>query len=230
MIVAVHQPNYFPWLGFFRKMAACDVFVLLDNVQYPRRGFCNRTRVKSPQGEAVWLTVPVIKGKYTQQINEVKLFEPAQNLKRQSLLLRHFYGRTPYYSLLAERLETILTGTWLELVSLNIELIKALANLLGISTPILTASSLGGVDRAKSERIITICRELGADTYLSGQGAKAYNDPQAFNAVGIKLLYQNFFSPEYPQGDGLFIAGLSALDLIAHTGLSGQKYVCTGLY
>lgn len=229
MIVAVHQPNYLPWLGFFRKMAACDVFVLLDNVQYPRRGFCNRTRVKSPQGEAVWLTVPVIKGKYTQQISEVKLFEPVHNLKKQNLLLRHFYGRTPYYSLLAERLETIFAGTWLELVSLNMELIKVLANLLGINTPILTASSLGGVVGAKSERIIAFCRELGADTYLSGEGAKVYNDPQAFTAAGIKLVYQKFISPEYPQGDSPFIAGLSVLDLIAHIGLSGRKFVFTGL-
>lgn len=229
MIVAVHQPNYLPWLGFFRKMAACDVFVLLDNVQYPRRGFCNRTRVKSPQGEVVWLTVPVIKGKYTEQISEIKLFEPEKNLKKQRLLLHHFYRRTPYYQLLADRIEAVFEGTWLELAPINIELIKVLAELLGINTPIITASSLGEVVGAKSERIIALCRVLGADTYLSGEGARAYNDPQAFAEAGIKLVYQRFIPPEYPQGDAPFIAGLSVFDLIAHTGLSCRKFVGTKL-
>ncbi len=227
MRVAVHQPNYLPWLGFFKKMALCDAFILLDNVQYPRREFCNRTRVKSPQG-AVWLTIPVIRGSINQQIREVKLFEPERNLVQQSKVLRHYYGQAPYYRLLATYLEPIFAEDWAELLPLNVALIKALADILGISTPLLFASGLGEPSGVKSERIIAICRQLGADTYLSGQGGRTYNDPGAFAAAGIKLVYQNFTPPEYPQGGEAFIPGLSVLNLIAYTGLASRRYLAEG--
>ena len=227
MRVAVHQPNYLPWLGFFQKMGLCDAFVLLDNVQYPRREFCNRTRVKSSQG-AVWLTIPVIRGNVNQQIGEVKLFEPKRNLAQQSKRLHHYYGQAPYYRLLATYLESVFAEDWAELLPLNVALIKALADILGINTPLLLASGLGESSGVKSERIIAICQQLGADAYLSGQGGRAYNDPKAFAAAGLKLVYQNFTPPVYPQGGEAFIPGLSVLDLIAYTGLASRRYLAEG--
>jgi hypothetical protein len=225
MKVAVHQPNYLPWPGFFHKMFHCDVFVLLDNVQYPRRGFCNRTMVKSPQGKAVWLTVPVMKSRYAQQIRDVQLFQPEENLAKQHLTLQHFYGRAPYYRHLADRLEAVFAEKWMHLAPLNVMLIKVFADILGIHTPLLLASSLGELTEGKSGRIIALCQKLGADTYLSGEGGRAYNDSEAFAAAGIKLVYQKFVPPCYPQGGGNYLSGLSVLDLIAHTGSASRQYL-----
>ncbi|MBE3582357.1 MAG: WbqC family protein [Thermoanaerobacteraceae bacterium] len=103
MRVAAHQPNYLPWTGFFHKMANCDVFVILDNVQFPWSDFCNRTRIKSPR-EAYWLTLPVVREAFEQKINETRLFEPDKNLHRHLKTLHHFYARAPFYNFLIQKL------------------------------------------------------------------------------------------------------------------------------
>ncbi|MBE3582358.1 MAG: WbqC family protein [Thermoanaerobacteraceae bacterium] len=102
-------------------------------------------------------------------------------------------------------------------------LIKTLAAILGITTPLVLASSLGEPPASKSERLIYLCQRLGADTYLSGRGAVAYNDPGAFAAAGLKLEYQAFTPPVYPQGYGTFIPNLSVVDLIMHQGPASRR-------
>ncbi|WP_258361160.1 WbqC family protein [Moorella sulfitireducens (nom. illeg.)] len=226
MRVAAHQPNYLPSTGFFHKMANCDVFVLLDNVQYPRRDFCNRTRIKSPRG-AYWLTLPVAKGAFEQKINETRLFEPDRNLPRHLETLRHFYARAPFYNFLNQMLLPIYEQPWEFLLSFNLALIKTLAEILGITTPMVLASSLGEPPAGKSERLIFLCQQLGADTYLSGRGAEAYNDPGAFTAAGLRLEYQTFTPPVYPQGHGTFIPNLSIVDLIMYQGPASRRFLCT---
>lgn len=114
---------------------------------------------------------------------------------------------------------------WSSHEPLNVTLIKVFAEILGIHTPLLPASSLRELEDVKSGRIIALCQKLGADTYLSGEGGRAYNDPQAFAAAGIKLVYQKFIPPRYPQGEGAYLGGLSVLDLIAHTGLASRQYL-----
>lgn len=222
MRMAVHQPNYLPWAGFFHKMASCDVFVLLDNVQYPRRDFCNRTRIKSSRG-AYWLTLPVSKGPFAQKINETRLFEPGTNLPHHLETLHHFYARAPYYVFLNQQLRPIYEQSWEYLLPLNLALIKALAAILGISTPLVLASSLGDPPGNKNERLIYLCRQLGANTYLSGRGAASYNDPAALAAAGIRLEYQTYVPPVYPQGHGTFIPNLSVVDLIMSQGPASRR-------
>lgn len=222
MRIAIHQPNYLPWANFFHKMAHCDVFILLDNVQYPRREYCNRTRVKSPQG-AFWLTLPVEKANINNRISEVRLYEPEKNLARHLQSLQHFYARAPYYRSLEEKLEPIYKKSWEYLASLNIALIKILAGLLEITTPILLASNLGEPPGGRNQRIIYLCQKLGADVYLSGKGGESYNDQQALADAGITLEYQSTIAPVYPQGSGAFIASLSLVDLLAY---AGQKSSC----
>ncbi|OIQ12665.1 WbqC family protein [Neomoorella thermoacetica] len=226
MRVAAHQPNYLPWTGFFHKMANCDVFVILDNVQFPRRDFCNRTRIKSPRG-AYWLTLPVVRGAFEQKINETRLFEPDTNLPRHLKTLHHFYARAPFYNFLIQKLLPIYEQSWEYLLPFNLALIKTLAAILGITTPLVLASSLGEPPAGKSERLIYLCQQLGADTYLSGRGAVAYNDPVAFAAAGLKLEYQSFTPPVYPQGYGIFIPNLSIVDLIMYHGSASQRFLCT---
>lgn len=224
MRAAVHQPNYLPWTGFFHKMANCDIFVLLDNVQYPRREYCNRTLVKTSQG-ACWMSLPVVKNTIDQKISETRLFEPEKNLYRHWKTLRHCYARAPYWKNIEQKLEPLYEQPWEFLLSLNIELINALRNLLGISTPMILSSSLGDSPAAKSGRIIHICRQLGANTYLSGKGAEAYNNSGEFTGAGIELRYQDYVVPEYLQGKGDFIPGLSVLDLFAYEGPESRNII-----
>ena len=219
---AVHQPNYLPWSGFFHKMASCDVLIILDNVQYSRRSFCNRTQVKSPSG-ALWLTLPIVKGPVEQEINQTRLFEPSKHLSRNFETLRHLYARAPYFSLLESELRLIYHQPWEFLLPFNLNLIRILANILEITTPIILASNLGKPPADKNQRIIFLCQQLGADTYLSGIGAKAYNDPQSFITAGLTLEYQSFQPPVYSQGKGDFISGLSIIDLIAYAGPKSRQ-------
>lgn len=224
MRAAVHQPNYLPWPGFFRKMAQCDVFVLLDNVQYPRREYCNRAKVRSPQG-AFWLTLPVEKAGLDAKISEVRISEPEKNLARHLKTLRYFYGRAPFYDVLENRLGPLYEKTWDRLLPLNTALIEVLAGILGITTPVVLASCLGEPAGGKSERIIGICRKVGADTYLSGRGAEAYNDALLYAEAGITLEYQVYEPPVYPQGGKEYISGLSVVDLLAYHGPAGRRYL-----
>lgn len=224
MRAAVHQPNYLPWPGFFHKMARCDVFVLLDNVQYPRREYCNRAKVRSPQG-AFWLTLPVEKAGINAKVSEIRISEPGRNLVRHFKTLRQLYGRAPFFDSVEDNLAPLYRKTWDRLWPLNTALIGALAGMLGIFTPIVLASSLGEPAGGKSERIIALCREVGADTYLSGRGAKDYNDPQAYAAAGITLVYQDYAPPVYPQGGQEYIGGLSVVDLLAYHGPESRRYL-----
>lgn len=224
MRIAIHQPNYLPWSVFFHKMAICDVFVLLDNVQYPRRDYCNRTQIKSPLG-VYWLTHPVERGHFHQQIKEIRLSQPEESLKRHLETLHHFYNKAPCYQYLLSSLKPIYKKHWNFLLPLNITLIKAIADLLGITTPLLLASSLGDPPHGKSKRIVYICKKLGADTYLSGLGAKKYNDPEDFVAANINLDYHNFIPPIYAQGIDTFIPNLSIIDLIAYHGPESRAFL-----
>ncbi len=218
MIVACHQPNYLPWLGYFHKMAACDVFVILDDVQFPRRTYTTRAMVRDKRG-VVRLTIPVQGAQRRQLIRDVRLCEPERNLRKHLRTLKHCYSKAPYLSHYMFFMESILAAIPDRLLDLNIAFIELIRNALGISTPLVLSSSLGiGADVSKTMRLLQICREVGAKVYLSGQGARAYLDEGLFQDVGVVLRYQTFKHPVYRQCHPGFIPNLSALDLLFNCG------------
>ena len=222
MRVAVHQPQYIPWLGYFHKIASSDLFVLLDTVQYKKREFQNRNRIKTPAGP-LWLTIPVLtKGSYLQKISEVQIDNQERWAEKHRHSLERNYAHAPYYKKYRDFLEEIYGQEWASLIEVNMATIKYLCQALNLDTPIMLESTIG-TTQTQTARIIEICQKVKADIYLSGQGAKDYLDENLLAQNGITLEYQEFVHPVYPQLYGPFIPYLSTLDLIFNCGPDSKK-------
>jgi hypothetical protein len=195
MIVAGHQPNYLPWLGFFDKMLQCDIFIIEDCVQFEKQGFTNRNRIKTFQG-VKWLTVPVEHSGESSPINKVVIANRAKLdwPKQHWLMLKHNYSRAPFWEKFSDFFEQTYNRKWMRLIDLNMHLIKGLMKFFSINKPLIMASSLDASGQ-KSELVLAQCKALGATTLLSGVGARYYLDLQRFEEEGIKVVFQDFQCP-----------------------------------
>jgi hypothetical protein len=218
MIVAGHQPNYLPWLGFFDKIRRSDVFIIEDNVQFERQGFTNRNRVLTADGVR-WLSVPVEHANKPLMIKDVRIAnkgEPRWGQKHW-LTIKHGYCKAPYWSRYSGFFEDAYSREWDLLVDLNMHLIKGIMGFLGIDKPLVFSSTLP-VQGKKSELIVAQCKEIGADTQLAGNGCRDYIDGSLFEQQGIKLVFQDFKHPVYSQGSRFFVPNLSVIDYIFWNG------------
>jgi hypothetical protein len=220
-IVAMHQPHYLPWLGYFHKIGASDIFIFLDNVQYEKNGFQNRNKIRTSAG-ARWLTVPVItKGASTQKLKDVLIDTTQKWQKSHWGMMSSQYKEAPYFAEHADFFSGVYSQKWEKLVALNMEIITYFLEYLGIKNDILMENELE-IDSMQSQRIIDICKKLGADTYLSGAGAKEYLEEDKFIEAGIKLAYQDFTHPVYRQqymsSENDFIPFMSMVDLLFNEG------------
>jgi hypothetical protein len=219
-IFAIHQPNYIPYIGYFYKMACCDIFVYLDVVQFPRGGsFAPRNRIKTSHG-SVYLTIPISRPsgrKGRMNYSEVSFANTAWKQKHLKTI-RMNYSRAPYFHEVFTIYESILeSGN--EFVDLNIRLIEAFAKYLSISTKQVRLSEILSNFGRKTDLIIDIGRAVDADVYLSGSGGgRDYNDEYRLNANGIQLVYSDFTHPDYKQQWGKFIPNLSIIDLLFNHG------------
>ena len=223
MIVAAHQPNLLPWLGYFDKMRKADLFVSVDHVQMERQSFQNRAQIKTGEGPR-WLTVPVVQESRGERIIDKRVDNSRDGRfrwgRKAFLTMKYAYQATPHFGAYEEGLQRIFDSQWEQLVPLNETLIDVCRKALEIRTPIVRSSHLK-VSGAKSEMILNICREVGAEAYLSGAGAsRSYLDVAAFERAGIRVLWQDFKHPRYLQHPkaGGFVERLSALDLIFNCG------------
>ena len=216
MIVGIHQPQYMPWLGYFDKMDKCDIFVLLDNVQYKKNEYQNRNRIKTPQGWQ-WLTVPV-HYRFPQKICEVAVCNYTGWRGKNLRSLEVNYRRSPHFGGYIEALRTLYEGEWQTLAQLNIACVRLLRELLGIRTEIVIASEIAGPGDEPTLRLIDICRRLGSDTYLAGKDGAKYMDMDRFRDAGIYVVFQDFRHPVYSQLFGEFEYFMSAVDLLFNCG------------
>jgi hypothetical protein len=217
-IIAVHQPNYIPWPGFFYKILKSDVFVLLDTVQFSRRSFTHRNRVKGSGCNIIWLTVPVYKkGRFYQKINEVKINETVNWQKKHLGTLQMNYANAPFFHYYSSALQEIYGQNWERLVDLNLELLTFVMDELKIKKKLILASNLA-IKGERTELLVSLVKELGGDTYLSGSGARNYIDEELFKKEKIRLRYYQYGSFIYPQLWGKFIPNLSILDLLFNCG------------
>jgi len=212
MIVAGHQPNYLPWLGFFDKMRQCDVFIIEDIVQFEYQEFQNRNRIKTPNG-VKWLTVPVKKGRRYPQISEVEISSDNDWAKQHWLTLKSSYARAPNWEKFCGFFEQTYSKEWNRLIDLNLYLIHGVMGFLGIDKELVMASSLGAPGN-KNDLIIAQLKALGADTLLSGIGGRGYLDLERFEREGIKVVFQDFKHPVYQQLWGDFVPNLSVVDYL----------------
>jgi hypothetical protein len=224
-VLSIHQPNYIPYSGYFYKIAKSDVFVYLDNVQYPRgQSYAARNKIKTPNGET-FLTIPVSipkehkgKVKYT----EVKFADNKWKNKHLKTI-QLSYKRADYFNEVYELIEKELKMHE-SFVDLNIGLIESFAGYLEINTERIRLSELLEDFGQKTNLIIDICTKLHATHYLSGTGGgKEYNDEVLLNNNNIKLIYSDFNNPVYSQLWGNFISHLSIIDLLFNYGPKSRK-------
>ncbi len=217
MRLGIHQPQYMPWLGYLDKINKCKNFVFLDDVQYKKREFQNRNRIKTPQG-TMWLTVPVrVKGRYYQNINEVVINNNTNWQKEHIKAIQHNYSSCRYFEKYYPLIKEIVMKDWEMLWALNMEVIKFFMKIFKINPPYVMSSDMD-IRTTKTRRLVDMCKKLNADEYLSGTGAKDYMKENLFRKSGIKLSYQKFKHPEYSQNFEGFISHLSALDYLFNCG------------
>jgi hypothetical protein len=225
-ICAIHQPNFFPWLGYFHRIAQVDRFVFFDHVAMPGgRSIVQRVKVVGPQGPT-WLTMPVEKsGKLGQRICEVRLREPAKNFAQLLAKLQAYYRTSPHFEQVYTFVKEMPPETEF-LGHYNRQVIEAISRKLGLSTQFVTSSSSGELMESKSvrtEMILQTCEAFGVQNYMSGKGCLEFLEKDAFETRGIALTFQEFHHPEYHQETGSFVSGLSLLDALFHVGFSGTK-------
>ena len=217
MKIAIHQPNYLPWIGFFDKLDQVDYFVLLDNAIHSKSGFVHRNKIKTPT-DSFTLTVP-LKNKES-PINEILIAnETNWNLKHWKAI-EFNYKKSPYWHLYKDGFENIFLQKWPYLSDLNITLIKHITFLLSIDTHLVKESDLNMNLGNRNTRNINIVSFLNGTIYISGEGARIYNDSQLFKEHNIELIYQKFTHPSYPQRWGQFIPNLSIIDMMFNCGPS----------
>ena len=217
MIVAIHQPNFAPWLGYFAKIAKADVFVFLDHVGYSKNGWTNRVRIKTSSGPT-WLTVPALtSGKLGQPISEVQTNDNINWRKKLVGTLAANYARSSFYAPVTELVTCTLDSCeGHTLAAVNVALIREIASRIGLEAEFVLSSALD-VSGNKTDLLVSIVQAVGADTYLCGDGAD-YQIDATFSDVGITIGQNHYQHPEYPQSWGDFVPGLSILDTLYNVG------------
>lgn len=221
--VSIHQPNFLPWLGFFHKIAHCDVFVLLDHVQFPKTGGCWTNHVKAMVGGVgEWTTVPIRRDYHgVRSINEICIDDRKPWRDKIRKTLEANYARSPHFRPTMDIVAEVLSYREDRLAEFNIRSIYRILDYIGWNNRKLVRSSTLGCHQQRTDLLIAISQALGACVYLSGDGAGEYQDPAAFVEHGITLVYQNFAHPVYPQSTGeSFQAGLSIIDALFELGPS----------
>jgi hypothetical protein len=219
MILAIHQPQYMPWSGYFHKMVSADLFVLLDNVQFKKNEWQHRNRIKGPNG-AQWLSVPTTY-KFPQLINEVGIAEDHKWRNKHLRSIEMCYEKSRYFNEYIGCFEVFFNMEYNLLCQCNIASVKLLAECASIKTPLEIASSYTFAG-SSTERLINICRHFGADTYLAGAGGHDYMDLSLFDKEGISVQFQEFHPSRYNQlwcnDKNDFVPGLSLIDLLFNHG------------
>jgi hypothetical protein len=223
LIIAGHQPNYLPWLGFFDKMANSDVFIIEDNLQFEKQGFTNRNKIKTVDGVR-WLSVPIKHENKPLQINEVEIAKKSEPnwALRHWLTLKLNYCKAPFWNDYCSFFKDTYEQEWTKLIDLNLHLIRGIMNFLDIKTPLMMASSLG-VTGNKNDLLIGQCKAVGGSIQLAGEGGRQYIDAKKFEEKGIKIIFQDFKYPNYPQLHGEFACNLSVIDYLFCSGVNQWK-------
>ncbi|RME32381.1 MAG: hypothetical protein D6786_10750 [Gammaproteobacteria bacterium] len=229
MRVAIMQPTYLPWSGYFDLMDQADCFVLLDDVQFSRQSWQQRNRILGPQG-GHWLTVPVRRAGTPQRILEVEIETTTPWRRKHRDAILQGYAGAPGMEVLRDFIEQSYARDWRYLVDLNLHFIRALRDHLGITTPLRRASELEVEHPAgRSDRLVELCRALGADQYLSPAGAWEYlGTGEALREAGIGLLYHDYTPVPYRQRAEGFVSFLSVLDLLLNEGPSSLEVIRRG--
>ena len=221
MEIAIHQINYFPYPGFFHKISQADVLVIQDDVQFDKKA-TNRNKIISSTGYT-WINVPIKKGHQLLPIMDVKINNEIPWRRKNYKKICAGYNKAKFFHLYKDYFENLYKKEWENIFDLNFETIKQIIRWLDIKVKIVIESELG-VSGQPTERLVNVCKKLGADTYISGIGGKKYLDEKSFEKNKIILKYQNYNAIRYIQHlSKSFIPNLSIIDLLANMGSESGK-------
>jgi hypothetical protein len=215
--ISISQSNYIPWLGYFDLINRVDEFILYDDVQYTRRDWRNRNKIKTPKG-LKWLTIPVdVKGKYFQKINETKISDKSWAVKHWQQIKQN-YAKAKNFKKYKDIFEELYLSCKEEYLSeINHKFIIAINQILGIKTKIRFSSEFE-IYGNRTEKLINICKQSNARIYISGPAARSYFDEQLANKENIQIKWMNYDNyKEYEQLYAPFEHGVTILDLILNT-------------
>jgi len=226
--VAIMQPTYLPWIGYFALMDRVDCFIYLDSVQFERRGWQQRNRIKTARGE-VWLTVPVAKkGMRDQKIAEVDILYGPEFPRRHIDILTASYRKAAFFDAHAPVLYDILRSGHQKLADLTIAICEWLANAFGITSRRIRSGSLENAG-TKADLLVHLCRQIGATHYISPIGSHAYlAGSDAFAKAAIELSYHGYEHPVYPQLHGPFVQFMAVIDLLFNVGPKSLEVIRSG--
>jgi hypothetical protein len=223
---AIVQSNYIPWKGYFDLINMVDEFILYDDVQYTKKDWRNRNKIKTING-LMWLTIPVkTRGKYHQKIKDTVIDYPMWNKKHWHSIASNL-SKAKYFRTYKDIFEELYLGSCEKYLSqVNFKFLTAICDILGITTKISWSMDYHLYEKGKTERVIELCKQIGATIYISGPTAKPYTDEEKLQSEGIKLQYINYSRySEYNQLFPPFEHQVSIIDLILNTGPDASKYM-----
>ena len=224
MRVGILQPSYLPWLGYFEQISRVDKFVLYDDVQYDKHGWRNRNRIKTANG-VQWLTVPVhFSLTDASRLCDIEIDQRKAWSRKHLNSIRQNYSRAPYFDQYFPMFDEVFSQKWTSLVSLNVAFLRRFSEALGIQTEFVFSSTIAN-SGDKCQRLINICKMLKADVFYEGAAGKNYIDENLFREEGIKVEYQNYQHPIYPQLYGEFVSHLSIIDVLFNCGQETSRII-----
>ncbi len=224
MKAAILQSNYIPWKGVFDMIRKVDSFVFFDDVDFTKRDWRTRNTIKTHNGN-VWLTVPVQKKPRGTKIYEMDISYNEDWRKKHLTSIQRSYSKAKYFDEYSWVLDEIYSGDVIENLSeFNIKNTKLLCSVLGIKVDFINSRDLDA-EGTKDDRLLSICKKVGATSYLSGPAAKDYIDPLKFIEAGVTLEYIEYQYPTYEQLHGEFDHYVSVLDLIFNCGPEAIKHL-----
>lgn len=226
MIVAIHQPNYLPWLGYFAKIARADAFIFLDDVQFSKGSYTNRVQI-ARGGKPAWLTLPV-RHSFGDNIHAVKIARDDW-ARAHADILKQAYGSALHFKEVWPTLETWLDNAGENLSEVNTHLIKQIAIRLGFATRFELSSLMQVESESADHRLALLVAQIAPGaTYLSGHGGANYQSEQTFKDHGLKLIYSDFKPQSYARSGDDFLPGLSIVDALFHLGWQATASMLDG--
>jgi hypothetical protein len=218
VIVSINQPGYLPWLGYFHRIAVSDLHIVLDHVQFEKNSFTNRNKIRTKDGWQ-WLTVPLrTKGHFgSLDINRVEVELTSNWAKKHWGAISQNYGKAPFFTSHAPYFEQLFQRQWTRLNDLLWDTTGYILREFGIRTPLRRSSEMNPQGH-KDELVLDLCRKAGATHYLSGALGREYLREPPFAEAGIRVSYQAYRHPQYPQLPGGFEPFMGAIDLLLNHG------------
>jgi hypothetical protein len=226
--VVISQPMLFPWVGMLEQIRLADVYVHYDDVQLVSGGFVNRVEIKTHQGPR-WMTIPLAEKRFGDTIREARVSTNEDWRRRHLALLAQEYARAPHVADMLAMVRRVYALPTDRLVEFAAASVSELCAYFGLPAGRGAAfSSALGVPGKGSPRVLDLALRFGARVYVTGHGARAYLDHQAFAAAGVRVAYIDYRKVAYPQLHGAFTPFVSALDLVANLGRAGRSVICSG--